>query len=205
MQQPLPGSLAADRSQRVLIVDDDESFAARLAAQVGGQQVVEQACTPELALDLARATSFGLVVIEPNLRGMAWVRLLRALRAAQPAADLVVVTAFASVAMYNEALQRGVRTFHHKPVALRTLIDSLKGAHARLVAPAHPAPQPTLDQHEWEYVNQVLRACDGNISETSRRLAIPRQSLYYKLRKQPRRPAMDFPAMGFVASADSAA
>jgi ActR/RegA family two-component response regulator len=44
-------------------------------------------------------------------------------------------------------------------------------------------PSPALVQ--WDYIQQVLRICDGNISLAARRLRMHRQTLQRKLAKLP--------------------
>lgn len=44
---------------------------------------------------------------------------------------------------------------------------------------------PSLARTEWEHINRVLADCDGNISETAKRLGIHRRTLQRKLYKYP--------------------
>jgi transcriptional regulator of acetoin/glycerol metabolism len=44
-----------------------------------------------------------------------------------------------------------------------------------------PAVPPSLLAHERELLNRTLQACDGNISETARRLGISRGRIYRHL------------------------
>ena len=44
---------------------------------------------------------------------------------------------------------------------------------------------PSLARAEWEHIQRVLTDCEGNISETARRLGIHRRSLQRKLQKFP--------------------
>ena len=46
---------------------------------------------------------------------------------------------------------------------------------------------PSLARAEWEHIQRVLADCDGNISESARRLGIHRRSLQRKLQKYPPR------------------
>jgi two-component system, response regulator RegA len=49
-----------------------------------------------------------------------------------------------------------------------------------LDAPTSTRATP-LDQLEWEHLQRVLTDCNGNISETARRLGMHRRSLQRKL------------------------
>lgn len=44
---------------------------------------------------------------------------------------------------------------------------------------------PSLDRVEWEHIQRVLAACDGNVSRSARLLGIDRRSLQRKLSKYP--------------------
>jgi two-component system, response regulator RegA len=176
-------------STRLLVVDDDLSFGAQLERSLSALApcVVAHAADTEGALALATGGQFDAVVVEPNLPGMTWVRFLRDLAGAVGGARLIIATWFSSAAMATEAIRLGVDEYFVKPTRPDEVAAVLAGGH-RPTPPDLSPDEPTLDQCSWEYLNHVLRRCDGNISEAARRLGIPRQSIYFKLRKQPRPP-----------------
>jgi two-component system response regulator RegA len=54
--------------------------------------------------------------------------------------------------------------------------------------PSSPAAAtPSLAKVVWEHIERVLADCDGNISESARRLGITRRTLQLKLKKNPPR------------------
>jgi two-component system, response regulator RegA len=181
-------------NMHVLIADDDRQFI-RLVTTCLTQRgySVESADTPEEALLALRRSSPEFLILEPNQRGMSWVRFIRAARAALPSTRMGVVTSFASAAMTSESKHLGVHCFFRKPVSPALVVESLGDTWPRQPIDEQLCAEPTLEQHEWEYLNQILRKCNGNVSDTSRRLGIPRQTLYYKLRKQPRAATVEKP------------
>ena len=52
-----------------------------------------------------------------------------------------------------------------------------------------PHTPPPLKRLEWEHIHRVLTECEGNISETARRLGLHRRTLQRKLAKHPVREA----------------
>jgi two-component system response regulator RegA len=48
-----------------------------------------------------------------------------------------------------------------------------------------------LRRLEWEHIQRVLTECEGNISETARRLGMHRRTLQRKLSKHPVRERPD--------------
>jgi ActR/RegA family two-component response regulator len=48
-----------------------------------------------------------------------------------------------------------------------------------------PRILPSLGRLEWGYIQMVLRDCEGNVSQSARRLGLHRRTLQRKLRKLP--------------------
>jgi two-component system, response regulator RegA len=44
---------------------------------------------------------------------------------------------------------------------------------------------PSLGRLEWGYIQLILHDCEGNVSESARRLGLHRRTLQRKLRKLP--------------------
>jgi len=101
----------------------------------------------------------------------------------------------------------GPRRLGRSPAMARWLGEQVKaGAVEILTKPAEPAeieaafretgapaegPEldhvPSLDRAAWEHLQRVLAECNGNISETARRLGMHRRTLQRKLQKLPPR------------------
>jgi len=98
----------------------------------------------------------------------------------------VLLTGYASVATAVEAMKLGAHHYLTKPCdpdAIEEAFGKDKG-DPMVVVPENP---PSLARHEREYIEYVLAATGGNISEAARRLGLHRQSLQRKLRKYPPR------------------
>jgi two-component system response regulator RegA len=173
-------------ARRVLVVDDGEAFAARVAQELERRDwAVTVASTLERALKVIGASNFENIVLEPNLGGHSWYATLRATRAAAPKARIVITTAFPSTAMRRQARSERCRDFLEKPVSPGDVESCLTGISPASGVTTISKNGRSLARADWEYVNAVLRRCLGNMSEAARSLNIPRQTLYRKLRKFP--------------------
>jgi two-component system response regulator RegA len=88
-----------------------------------------------------------------------------------------------------EAIKRGAHDYLAKPVdadaVVRALLDGDAAAPEDNEPPDAPEQPLALRRLEWEHIQRVLTECDGNISETARRLGMHRRTLQRKLSKHP--------------------
>ena len=182
----------------ILVVDDEVCFREALVRELEatGLPAIGAAGRPAAAALMRGLHAIRTLILEPNLPGASWYQLLHEAARAVPPGRILVVTAFWSVALADEARLLGVRSCLPKPVAIARLREAV---HATDDLPAaladcaeHPWPErPTsLALVEWEHVNQTIRHCAGNMSAAARQLGIHRPTLYKKLRKVPHRPAL---------------
>jgi two-component system response regulator RegA len=101
---------------------------------------------------------------------------------------VLLLTGYASIATAVEAIKRGAHDYLAKPVdadaVVRALLDGDTDADDSDV-PDAPEQPLALRRLEWEHIQRVLTECDGNISETARRLGMHRRTLQRKLSKHP--------------------
>jgi two-component system, response regulator RegA len=176
------------RARRLLLVDDDETFRVRLArALVARGLEVETAADPAAALEAARRAPPAYAVVDLKMPGGSGLDLVRALVALAPAARVVVLTGYGSIASAVEALRRGAHHYLSKPADADEIIAALEGDRAAAAPDERTttAPPPTLARAEWEHLSRILADCGGNVSEAARRLGITRRTLQLKLKKNP--------------------
>jgi CheY-like chemotaxis protein len=107
---------------RILLVEDDPE-AALFAVTVlskRGQYEVTHTADPAVALELAAAGCWDLVVTDMEMPGMTGLELLDALRRISPALPVAVVTAH--VHLQTAALLRRADEFLTKPVRVEQLL-----------------------------------------------------------------------------------
>ena len=104
---------------RILVVDDDKAFRGMLVeALLEKGFEVETAGSAEEGVRLAGTGGFDLVLQDVMLPGMSGIDAIPLLKAADPLADIVVMTAFSSKDSAVEALKRGAYDYFTKPFSL---------------------------------------------------------------------------------------
>lgn len=115
------------------------------------------------------------------------LHLISVLRSIVPGMQIVVVTPYGSVATAVASMKRGAKDYLVIPFKLANLLQALQGDALSSDEESMKASESplALRRVEWEYIQRVLNECDGNISETARRLSMHRRTLQRKLGKRP--------------------
>ena len=166
-----------------LIVDDSDLYRERLAEAIAdrGYRVVA-AESYDAALDRVREHRPGLAIVDLKMPGRSGLELVTTLRNVSPGTKCVVVTGFGSIANAVDAIHAGAVNYVTKPADADEILAALHRGEGEPVGPKEYNP-PTLAENEWEYIQQVLADCGGNISQTARILGIERRTLQRKLKK----------------------
>ena len=173
--------------RRLLLVEDDAVFARtllrsferrgyaveHLAGPAGLDEVVARFRPSHAVVDLRLGGASGLAVVE-RLHGIA------------PAAVIVVLTGFASIATAVQAVKLGATNYLSKPANTDDIEAAFEAeASAALGEPDEAArPSASLRTVEWEHIHQALADADFNVSEAARRLGMHRRTLARKLGKR---------------------
>ena len=117
---------------------------------------------------------------------MSGLDLVHAIRAIEPATQILVLTGYGSIATALEAVRLGAVHYLTKPADPDDILSAFeRGAGPHTPALGVPADAPSLERVEWEHINRVLTDCGGNVSQTARILRIHRRSLQRKLARPP--------------------
>lgn len=177
----------AQTRPRLLIVDDDDDFRESLELEFTDRgYTVLTARSHREALAAAATHRPDLAVVDLRLGGERGLEVLKDLVDRLPDLRAVVLTGYASIATAVEAMKLGAHDYMAKPVDPDALAEAFHRSGGNPQVPVPDAP-PSLARHEREYIEHVLAATGGNISEAARRLGLHRQSLQRKLRKYPPR------------------
>ena len=174
----------------LLIVDDDPTFGRVLARAMSSRGFeVLNATNADEARALTRRHQPRYCVLDLKLGEDSGLRLIPDLHRLVPDMRILLLTGYASIATAVEAIKRGAHDYLAKPVDADAVVRALTegdGPHADDddVVEAPEAPL-ALRRLEWEHIHRVLTECDGNISETARRLGMHRRTLQRKLSKHP--------------------
>jgi two-component system response regulator RegA len=173
-------------NELTLIIDDDPSFNAILVRTLERRgHPARGAQDAASALEAARASQPGRIVLDLNLNGTSGLALIPQLLAINPDCRIVVLTGYASIATAVDAVKLGAIQYLAKPVEIEAILsafDDDDGPDFDLPASDEPL---SVDRLEWEHIQRVLNENDGNISATARALKMHRRTLQRKLSKRP--------------------
>lgn len=176
-----------DKPERLLLIDDDETFVRVLARALGARgfevAVAHDAAT---ALTLLRREHPRHAVLDLKLGTDNGLELIPQLLAVAPNLRILLLTGYASIATAVEAIKRGAHDYLAKPVDADAIVRALRddGDDPEVVTTAGEHAPP-LRRLEWEHIQRVLVESEGNISEAARRLGLHRRTLQRKLAKHP--------------------
>ena len=162
----------------MLLVDDDERVLAALTRTMSPRQSVFTASDTRTATRVCRRERPDLAVVDLRLGSASGLDAVRALKAESPQTVVVLISGYLTTDLTVEAVKAGADVVMAKPVTGTDIVRRLEQAD-----PANDDETPTLACAEAEHIERVLTDCNGNVSETARRLGISRSTLQRKLRK----------------------
>ena len=176
-------------TKKLLIIEDDQSFANIMIRRLDQHGFsCQHALDSNQALLGCRQLLPDYILLDMKLGASSGLSLLTPLRAIVPKARIVLLTGYASIATAVEAIKQGADDYLAKPVDSKTLLKTLLGEQFSLIEITQvEAGFEVLSpmRVEWEHIQQVLKANNGNISETARQLNMHRRTLQRKLQKRP--------------------
>ena len=169
----------------LLIIDDDVAFATVLARSLTRRgYAVRHAANPDAALGEVAAAVPPHIILDLNLAGESGLRLLPLLLEKAPAARILVLTGYASIATAVEAVKLGAVNYLAKPAGVDDILNALGQVAANPEQDVTTQPM-SLKRVSWEHLQRVLAEHDGNGSATARALNMHRRTLQRMLAKRP--------------------
>ena len=114
------------RNMKILLIDDDEwirdSLGIFFEAEGCSIAAVE---TAEEALEALRSQDYDIIITDYKLPGMDGIEFLRQIRTSQPSAIKILITAYKSELVIEEAKKAGVQHLIAKPFTSETIEASL--------------------------------------------------------------------------------
>lgn len=169
----------------LLLVDDDELFCRILSSALekrGFTVQVSHNVADAIALIGDAAPEYA--VVDLSMPGDSGLVLVEKLHQLDEHTRIVVLTGYASIATAVEAIKLGATHYLAKPADADEVVAALQKNSGDAAAEVTEQPMSTR-RLEWEHIQKVLMECDGNISETARRLNMHRRTLQRKLAKRP--------------------
>ncbi|MBI1675258.1 MAG: response regulator [Shewanella sp.] len=174
--------------KRLLIVEDDLSLASILGRRLT-RHGFECRLTHDAsdALLVAREFRPSHILLDMKLAEANGLGLIVPLRHLLPKVTMVLLTGYASIATAVEAIRLGADNYLAKPVDTQTLLVALEmDGHSHTLQEDEVDDSPLNPKRlEWEHIQQVLNANQGNVSATARQLGMHRRTLQRKLLKKP--------------------
>ncbi len=114
---------------RVLLVEDDASISRGIAQAFRLEQIPMHVCTSvEQALSLISDPTVGAVVSDVRLPGQDGFAMLAAVRQFDIELPIVLITAYAHIALAIQAIREGAYDFIEKPFSVDRLVDVVRRA-----------------------------------------------------------------------------
>ena len=114
----------------VMLIDDEKEFLDPLAKRLEKRNLcVLKAGDGETALEMLRQTAVDVVALDMRMPGMDGIAVLQAIKAFDPAIEVVMLTGHASVEAAFEGLDKGAFDYLMKPVGIDELMYKLQDAY----------------------------------------------------------------------------
>lgn len=169
----------------ILLVDDEETFRKRLALAFSRRGfIVHEAGDFEEAVQVLGEWSPEMALIDLRMPGRTGLELVAEAKRLLPEIKIVVLTGYGSIATASQAIKLGAHYYLPKPADVDEILAAFaNNSDLAIMIEQDELSPPSLARVEWEHIQRVLADCDGNISETARKLNIHRRSLQRKLFK----------------------
>jgi len=174
-------------SSAILIVDDEVFFRERLVkAFIKRGFIVFQAGNYDEAIAMIEKHRPLMAIVDLKMPGKSGLEVVQDGLAINEEMKVVVLTGYGSIATATDAIRLGAHSYLPKPADVGDILSSLtREPVPDIKIKTEDIVPPSLARTEWEHINRVLSDCNGNISETAKRLGIHRRTLQRKLYKYP--------------------
>ena len=119
-------------SERILIVDDEADFLEVMAERMSNRGIeVTTAASAQEALRQVESGSFDAVILDLKMPEVDGLETLKAIRARQPEAQVILLSGQATLQDGIAAMKLGALDFLEKPADMNVLMEKIRKAQAR--------------------------------------------------------------------------
>lgn len=119
---------------RVLFVDDEADFLETIIKRMQKRGLAAFGVSNgEDALAWLRQQSADIVVLDVRMAGMDGIQTLRAIKAAHPLVEVIMLTGHASLEIAKEGMQLGAFDYLMKPIDLDELLYKMEDAYQKKI------------------------------------------------------------------------
>lgn len=132
---------------RILVVDDEKNI--RMMVQLALEQAGHDVDTAEDGMSgletFGDGSGYDLILLDQRMPGMEGLEVLREMKARNPGARIIMITAFGTIDLAIDAMKAGATDFLRKPFSTETLRGAVLGALMTMpMAVEQPQLQPTV-------------------------------------------------------------
>jgi len=167
----------------LLIVDDDKPLRDRLARAMEkkGFKVI-QAESMKKGISHAKNTPPAFAVVDLRLGDGNGLEVVREIRRLKKDSRVVMLTGYGNIPTTVAAIKAGAIDYIPKPADADDVESALLAPpESKAIPPVNPM---SADRVKWEHIHRVFELCNGNVSETARRLKMHRRTLQRILSKK---------------------
>ena len=112
----------------ILVVDDEDviTWAISKGLSRPGELYVETTKSAEEAVEILRKLTFDLVITDVRMRGMSGLELCSHIKERYPRTGVMVITAYGSDEIRQDALERGALAYYEKTIDLNDLRTAVR-------------------------------------------------------------------------------
>ncbi len=168
----------------ILLVDDDPCFLEVLDKALRRRDFLVY-CARNLneAETIALENTLDYAVIDLKIDNESGLDCLPLLLKHHADIRMLILTGYSSISTAVSAIKAGAADYACKPLDVDDILDYLQGRKASTVEIAEEPP--SVERLQWEHIQRVLVANQGNISATARDLGMHRRTLQRRLQKRP--------------------
>lgn len=169
--------------RRVLIVEDNPDLSRVLTRAFRKRNMeADSVCDPDEALMTATASPPDYAVIDLQLGKASGMSLIRPLLGINPAARILMLTGYASIATAVDSIKLGAIQYLAKPAYIDEIISALGiDPTAAATTVSTGSARRSLGDLEWKQILGVLRDHGGNVTAAASVLGMYRRTLQRKL------------------------
>ena len=180
-EEDAPGTHAdAMHRARVLVLDDEDGIRNLTSQALAADQFeVSTARNGAEALALLETARYDVVLTDMRMSGLSGADLVRALRAADPDAEVVVMTGHATIETAVAAVRAGAYEYVEKPFRIRDMVTivgrAVENGHLRGMVGLHEASRRMLrTTRGHDLIPRILQLVGTAARGDVVRLAVPR-------------------------------
>jgi two-component system, response regulator RegA len=175
--------IGLDRDRSLLLAEDDDCFAHRLARALELRGFVVTAAR-SVADALVRVENGppAFAVVDLRLGDGSGLDVISAIVERRPNARVIVLTGYGSIVTAVDAVKRGAVNYLSKPVDADDIAAVLLARDSDKVPP--PDRPMSANRVRWEHIQRIYELTGRNVSEAARRLSMHRRTLQRVLAKR---------------------